>query len=103
MPATAIQIIRGHPFLTYKQIAEATGKTTRTVYNKKYGIEEEIANGRYSRYSLPEGLINWYVYIDYLTYEKDLKNKNRRKYVPDFDPEEIEKISGFRTEKIHFE
>ena len=97
---TALQIIRGHPYLTYQQIADTTNKSVRTVYNKKYGIEEEIQKGRYSRYALPDGLINWYVYVDYLTYEKDLKNKNRRKYVPDFNPKEIEEISGFRTECI---
>ena len=97
---TALQIIRGHPYLTYQQIADTTNKSVRTVYNKKYGILEEIQKGRYSRYALPDGLINWYVYVDYLTYEKDLKNKNRRKYVPDFNPKEIEEISGFRTECI---
>lgn len=80
-------------YYTYKQVAEYTGRNIRTVYNKVYGIREEIEAGRYSEYALPDGLINWYVYVDFLTYEKDLKDKYRRKNVPPFNPEEIAKIA----------
>jgi predicted transcriptional regulator len=97
---TALQIIRGQPYLTVKQIAEATGRVERTVRNKIAGIRKEIEHGRYSPYALPEGLVSWYVYVDYLTYEKRLEDKNLRKTVPDFNPAEIEKLSGFRTKFI---
>lgn len=101
---TTLQIIRGHPFLTKKQVAEETGRTTRTVENKLRGIRREIQSGRYSPYALPgEGLINWYVYVDYLTYERMLADKNLRKAVPEFDPAEIEKISGFRQQLVALE
>lgn len=80
-------------FYTYRKVAELTGRNIRTVYNKVYGIREEIKNGRYSEYALPDGLINWFVYVDFLTYEKDLKDKYRRKNVPPFNPEEIAKIA----------
>lgn len=83
-------------FYTYRKVAEITGRNIRTVYNKVYGIREEIKNGRYSEYALPDGLINWFVYVDYLTYEKDLKDKYRRKYVPEFNPEIIAEISGLK-------
>lgn len=97
---TALQIIRGHPYLTVKQVAEETGRTQRTVSNKVKGIRKEIENGRYSPYALPDGLISWYVYLDYLTYEKRLADKNLRKTVPAFDPAEIERLSGFKTKVI---
>ena len=100
---TALQIIRGHPYLTKKQIAEETGRTVRTVDNKIKGIRREIENGRYSPYSLPEGLVNWYVYIDYLTYQNLLEDKNLRRTVPEFNPAEIEKVAGFRTRLIDLE
>lgn len=102
---TTLQIIRGHPFLTKKQVAEETGRSTRTVENKMKGIRQEIENGRYSPYVLPEGqgIINWYAYVDYITFEKMLADKNLRKAVPEFDPVAIEKISGFRTQLIALE
>lgn len=83
-------------FYTYRKVAEITGRNIRTVYNKVYGIREEIKNGRYSEYALPDGLINWFVYVDFLTYEKDLKDKYRRKLVPEFDPDVIAQISGLK-------
>lgn len=97
---TTLQIIRGHPFLTKKQVAAETGRTTRTVENKIKGIRQEIEKGRYSPYALPDGLINWYVYVDFLTYEKLLSDKYLRKSVPEFNPAEIEKISGFKQQMV---
>lgn len=102
---TALQIIRGHPYLTFKQVAEETGRTVRTVQNRVNGIREEIAKGRYSPCVLPEGegIVNWYAYIDYLTYRKRLEDKNLRKTVPEFNPSEIEMLSGFKTKIITLE
>lgn len=99
---TALQIVRGHPYLTFKQVAEETGRTEKTVRNRVKGIREQIKLGRYSPCVLPEGecLVNWYCYIDYLTYRKRLDDKNLRKTVPPFNPEEIERFSGFKTKMI---
>ena len=92
-------ICRERPmFYTYRQASEITGKTIRTIYNKVYGIREEIAAGRYPEYVLPGTMISWYALVDYLTYEKDLKDKYRRKTVPEFKPEEIAKLSLFEKQ-----
>lgn len=99
---TALQIVRGHPYLTFKQVSEETGKCIRVVQKRVKGIREQIELGRYSPYVLPEGeqLVNWYAYIDFLTYRKRLEDKNLRKTVPAFDPAEIERLSGFKTRVI---
>lgn len=100
-----IEITRGHPWKTKKEIAEETGRSTRTVENKMKGMRREIEAGRYSPYVLPtdQGLINLYAYIDYITFEKMLNDKNLRKAVPPFDPTEIERIAGYRQRVINLE
>lgn len=102
---TALQIIRGHPYLTIQQIAKETDRTDRTVRNRIKGIKEQILLGRYSPYAYieDEGLVNWYAYVDFLKWRKQLEDKNLRKSVPDFNPAEIEMISGFKTKVISLE
>jgi len=96
----ALEIIRGQPYLTRKRLAEDTGRTIRTVDKKIEGIKREVKKGRYSPYALADNLVNYYVYIDYLTFEKFLADKNLRKTVPEFNPEMIQKMSGFNTKLI---
>lgn len=83
-------------YYTYRQASEITEKSIRTIYNKVYGIRDEIIRGRYPAYVLPGTMISWYALCDYMTFEKDLKDKYRRAYVPPFDPEEIAKLSLFK-------
>lgn len=97
----ALEIIRGQAYFPKSRVAEMTDATVRTVNRKVKGIQREIERGRYSPYALAGKLINYYVYIDYIKYEKDLQDKNLRKTVPAFEPEEIMKISGFGQKLIN--
>lgn len=66
------------------------GKTT--FMSKVREIREEIKRGRYKPYAiLEEGKIkvNKLVYCDYSTHRAQLKDKNLRKYVPDFNGSEV--------------
>ncbi|MGN0466217.1 MAG: hypothetical protein ACI4F9_07715 [Lachnospiraceae bacterium] len=90
-----LEVRRAQPYYPLKQVAEMTGRTVRTVQRKIAGIQREIERGRYSPYALAGNLVNYYVYLDYIKYEKRLEDKNMRKTVPEFDPEEIMRISGF--------
>lgn len=96
----ALEIIRGQAYFPKSRVAEMSDTTVRTVNRKVKGIQREIERGRYSPYALAGNLINYYVYIDYIKYEKDLQDKNLRKTVPEFEPEEIMKISGFGQKLI---
>ena len=66
------------------------GKTTFMTKVKE--IREEIRRGRYKPYAiLEEGKIkvNKLVYCDYSTHRAKLKDKNLRKYVPEFNGSEV--------------
>lgn len=71
------------------QLAKEYGLCRQTIYKIVDGIQEQIGEGRYSRYAIADGLVNRYVFIDYLTYGKMLRDKNMSKCVPDFRPYEI--------------
>lgn len=96
----ALEINRGQAYFPVSRMAEKTGRTVRTVQKKIKGIQREIERGRYSPYAIAGNLVNYYVYIDYIKYEKDLQDKNLRETVPEFEPEEIMKISGFGQKLI---
>lgn len=96
---TMEHFIQNHPYMTYRQAAEITGKCVRTIYNLVYGIRREIEAGRYPAYVLPGTMISWYALVDYMTYKKDLTDKYRRKHVPSFDPELIAVLSGLTMKK----
>lgn len=66
-------------------------------------MKKEIESGRYSPYVVAGKLINYYAYVDFLTYEKRLEDKNMRKYVPAFDPQEIEKLCGCSQKVVDLE
>lgn len=95
-----LEVHRAQPYYPLKQMAEMTGRNIRTVQKKIKGIQREIERGRYSPYALADNLVNYYVYIDYLTFEKFLADKNLRKTVPEFSPELIEKMSGFKSRVV---
>lgn len=91
--------------LTYcsmKRLEELTGQRKRTIQKKKAGIQREIENKRYPRSAIAGHLISLCVYIDYLTYEKALADKNLRKTVPSFESQrkEILKLLGVEYEAM---
>ncbi|MBQ0113848.1 MAG: hypothetical protein KBT03_12020 [Bacteroidales bacterium] len=76
-------------YLKKSQLAKEYGLCRQTIYKIVDGIQEQIGKGRYSRYAIADGLVNRYVFIDYLTYGKMLRDKNMSKCVPAFRPSEI--------------
>ncbi len=91
--------IRGYPYMPKHKLAEELGVSVSTVGNRMKGIQNEIDGGRYNEYAIIDDgnivLINTLVMLDYMKYHKRLNNKNLRKYVPEFRPEELIKIMGW--------
>lgn len=90
-----VETIKGYPYMGKKQLMEEFQKSRTYVDKRVLGIEEEIKTGRYNRYVILDGMINVYAFIDYMKYGKALKDRNARKYVPPFSPNEIAEICGF--------
>lgn len=99
-----METIRGYPYMQKQQLAEEFHISKSTVYLRMKEIQEEIKNGRYSDYAIIEDgnivLVNVFVFIDYMKYRRQLKEKNARKYVPEFNPAEIRKISGWENKVV---
>lgn len=102
-----VEQIRGYPYMSAKQIADEMDCSTRTVFSRIRGIEEEIRKGRYNDYAVLESdrspRVNFYVYVDYEKYWKLLKDKNSRKYVPEFRPDQIAELCGFNQKLVTME
>lgn len=92
--------IRGYPYMRKKQLIKEFQVSRSFVDNKVRGIEKEIKAGRYSRYVILENMINVYAFIDYMKYEKALNDRNARKYVPEFRPDEIMELCGFKQKVV---
>ena len=99
-----IESIRGYPYMPKQQLADEFHISKSTVYLRMKEIETEIQNGRYSDYAIIDDgnivLVNVLVFIDYMTYRRRLKEKNARKYVPDFNPTEIKKVIGWEDKLV---
>lgn len=93
--------IRGYPYMPKDKIAQEFSVSKSTVQARVREIEEQIKEGRYNDYAvIRDGgilLINVLVFIDYMEYRKRLKDKNARKYVPEFQPEKIVRILGWNN------
>lgn len=79
-------------FMTANQLAEYEGMTSGHYRQVFQEIEEQIQNGRYPRAALADDKprsVNYYVYRDYITNRKKLKNRTLKKYVKPFNPAEI--------------
>ena len=90
-------------FMTAKQLSEYEG-LTEGYYRKIFSeVSEQIVSGRYPEAALTDSAprsINYYVYRDYMTNRKRLKDRALRKYVEDFDPAEIARICPILKEII---
>lgn len=99
-----IESIRGYPYMPKQQLADEFHISKSTVYLRMKEIEAEIKNGRYSDYAIIDDgnivLVNVLVFIDYMVYRRRLKEKNTRKYVPEFNPAEIKKVIGWEDKII---
>lgn len=95
-----VEQIRGYPYMRKKQLMEEFHVSRSFVDKKVRGIEDEIATGRYNRYAILDGMINVYAFIDYMKYERPLGDRNARKYVPEFRPDEIMELCGFKQKVV---
>ncbi len=80
----------------YKRAKEIFKDSQTMFYQKVRGIKEQIEKGRYNHYAIMESgklLVNYFVYYDYSTYRTMLEDSNAAKYVPEFEPQEIAKIT----------
>lgn len=83
-------------FATRKALADEYGISERTVDNRMKEIEAE--RERYGKYAvLKEGymkVVNYLVWVDYMKNRQALREKNLRKHVDAFDPEEVARAIG---------
>lgn len=79
-------------FASKAGICQAFGLCSRTVQGRLQEIRKQIP-GRYSPYVLIEDgnilLISVLAFLDWEKYRKSLMDKNMKKYVPPFRPEEL--------------
>lgn len=92
--------IRGYPYMRKKQLMEEFHVSRSFVDKKVQGIEKEIKNGRYNRYAILDGMINVYVFMDYMKYESALNDMNAKKYVQGFGPDELMELCGFKQKVV---
>lgn len=102
-----MESIRGYPYMTIGKLAEEFHCCTKTVERRIKGIEREIKNGRYDEYVILDGdktpLVNAYAYMDYEKYQKQLKDRNARKYVPPFNPRRLAELCGYCQHPVMME
>ena len=90
-------------FMTAKQLSEYEGHKEnyyRTIFRE---IDDQIKDGRYSATSMGDGdprSVNYYVYRDYITNRRKLKDKNLKKHVKPFNPAEIAAICPLVREVV---
>jgi len=98
MKITAIETMHSKPVLvTRHQIAEEFDMSLRTVDNR---CKELVTyKDRYGDFSLIKHgslvLINKLVFVDFLAYRDRLRDKNLKKNVPAYNPEEVAKQLGY--------
>lgn len=90
---------KGVPYKSKIVIAKELGISPGTVNNRCKEIKEEVLAGRYPEWSIIEDgglkLINYLVFIDYLSNRQKLLNENLRKYVEPFEPHKIAQSIGY--------
>lgn len=102
---TYVETGKSYPrlFMTAKQLSEYEGHKEnyyRTIFRE---IDDQIKDGRYSATSMGDGdprSVNYYVYRDYITNRRKLKDKNLRKHVKPFNPAEIAVICPLVREVV---
>ena len=96
--------IRGYPYMKIEQLAKEFQISTGTVRTRLFEIEDQIKNGRYNDYAIIRDgnivLINVLVFIDYLTYRRQLLDHNARKYAPAFHPEKLVQMIGWSNRAV---
>ena len=102
---TYVETGKSYPrlFMTAKQLSEYEGHKEnyyRTIFRE---IDVQIKDGRYSETAMGDGdprSVNYYVYRDYITNRRKLKDKNLGKHVKPFNPAEIAVICPLVREVV---
>lgn len=98
------ETIRSYPYMKKDGIAEEFHISPQTVRNRLKEIEQEVKKGRYSDHAVIQDgnilLINVLVFLDYLTYRRQLMNKNLRKNVPAFRPDILMRDMGWSNRVV---
>lgn len=85
--------IRGYPYMPKDKIAQEFSISRATVQGRVKEIEGWIKKGRYNEYAIIRDgnilLINVLVFIDYMAHRQELREKNPRKQVPEYKPDEV--------------
>ncbi len=103
MNINIISHIHSKNYMTRQEAAKEFGVSVRTIDDRVKGIEEEVKLKRYPAHSVIKNggikIINYLVLVDYLMYMDRLNEKNLRKHVPPFEPQEVAKGLGWYVEK----
>ena len=92
-------INRRSAYLRKKDLQQELGVSRGTVDRLFSGVQDGIKSGRYGRYCVAGSFINFYAVIDYLKYGDMLKDKNMKKYVPAFSPDEVAETCGYNMRR----
>ena len=99
---TVIQQMYGNPVMNVKGICEQFHISDRTA--RKYMKEIEANRERYGEFAvMGEGTlkrVNYLAFTDYWKFKNRLADKNARKQVPEYKPQEIAKALGFYGTEI---
>lgn len=85
-------------YLSLDSLAEEMGLNKQTIRNRVNEIRAEIGKRYKSLAIIDDGnivLINRFVFIDYMTNRRKLRDKNLRKYVEPFNAAEVASYLGF--------
>ncbi len=96
-----MELKNNYPYMTKKQLMEEFRMSRSFVDKKVKGIEKEIKAGRYNRYAMLDGAVNVCAFIDYWKYEKQLADPNMRRHVPEFAPDEIMDLCGYKQKRVN--
>lgn len=89
-------------FMTADQLSEYEGMSGAHYRSIIREIEKQIEEGRYPETSIggnPRS-VNYYVYRDYMTNRRRLRNRNLKKTVKPFNPAEIAQICPLVREVV---
>lgn len=94
---TVIKQMYGNPVMSVKGICEQFHISDRTA--RKYMKEIETNRDRYGEFAImgegPLKRVNYMAFTDYWKFKKMLADKNARKHVPEYNPQEIARELGF--------
>lgn len=99
---TVIKQMYGNPVMNVKGICEQFHISDRTA--RKYIKEIETNRDRYGEFAvMGEGTlkrVNYLAFTDYWKFKNRLSDKNARKHIPEYKPQEIAKSLGFYGTEI---